>query len=297
MDEYTLLIFFIVGVVVEAAVVQGTLRGLGGVFIIALCAGAAAWVFIEKEGDFRLERGLLFLIIFIIAFAALYRDKLMPAISIPILWHYTFLFYYVAWIMMRYHSVHATIGAAAVSLLPLAGIVLVSVFPKIRVNFVKFLCYGWFLTVLTFITACQFSFEDLAKTMREEGSPLSLAVRSLAMGTVFLYVASNIFFLFMATPFPQRRNLLLDTLLGGSDDTSRRYRAAMSRKMGFDQWSGFKVFLIVGHAAVLSLNIVYTYIPHALMVNVSIASMVMATRPLRTGNRHSGTLVPKSFSE
>lgn len=288
MDEYTVLNFFIAGILFQALMITRSFEGVLTVTALTLISFIAASYLADVNGDNRFEIALMSILFFLLGFAAFYHDKIMPLISIRTLIHYTLLFYYTVWLHISQAEIAMPLSIIITGLVPAVCILGITAFPRLHGKAIKLLSYVWFLIVLTTIIVSQFSIEDVKGIVEQSGFSGELFTYSFFAGTAFLYFFSNLLFLLLLIPAPRRRNVLMDAIFGNEKDISKEFAESMTKKMIMERLSLISLFLIIAHATLLFANIKFEYISHGLLINISIAGIVWVSMIPGSNNKIEG---------
>ena len=273
MDEYTVLAAFLTGVLAQALQIARSRRGMLGVVCLAVLAFGGTVLLVGKSADWRFDVPVLSGLLFVVAFAAFFRDRILPHVSVRALLHLSLLFYYTLtlelgplrpplWLVIL-------LGVPAVWLLILAA----RAGAPGRAN--RLFMYIWFLLVMIWLVPRQWSMDRLQAIFLDSGFSWMLLAYSFTAGAVALVFAAHVLYLLMLIPVPRRRHIVLRILEGPrdpADDFVRAHRAALIGKVGTRVARSSRAYLLVTlHAALLALNFRLQLVAPELLVNVSIA--------------------------
>jgi hypothetical protein len=196
-DEYTLFAAFFAGIVAQGVVLARSTRGALGALALAVVSLAAAGLFTRGEEDRVFSLLLMAIVLFVLAFSWLYKDRILLRVSPVVLLHYTFVGIFALY-------AYGDGGPMPIWLLGwfalpiLSAIYLVEMPAPGKVS--KLVAYGWFLLFLTVVLARQLSSDRVSEVYQRQGFGLALHGYVFFAGMVFLQFASNLIYLLFTTP-------------------------------------------------------------------------------------------------
>jgi hypothetical protein len=196
-DEYALFGVFFAGIVAQGVVLTRSARGAAGALAIALVSLTASWVFTRGEEDRLFSFLLMSILLFVLAYAWLFKDLILLRLSATSLMHCTFLGTFA---LYAYRSGGPMpiwlLGWFALPLL--SAVYLLEMPAPGKVS--KLVAYVWFLLFLTFFLARQLSTEQVSELYQTQGFSPALYVSVFFTGMVFLQLASNLVYLVFTIP-------------------------------------------------------------------------------------------------
>ena len=272
--EYGVLLVFAIGVLARAAAAAEGGRELVTVAGLAAASLVAAWLLVLQSDD---PGDLLF----VVGFAAFFRHRLLPHISVRGLLHLTLLAAYVG----RIRGAGGwLLGALA---LPTLGLLYLALAPHRPARWARLSCYVWFQLLLVWLAWDQLSPNRLRDLVIATGFSPTLYVHALFAGAAFLYVSGSLLHLAMLVPLPPLRRTFWDDILLGDrgDSVATETGRFMSGRVWVDRVTTPTAwFWLTAHAAVLIVHSVPRVVRPELVVNASIifvAWLVESTVPRR----------------
>jgi hypothetical protein len=272
MDEYTVLVVFLSGMLTQALFATRSRRGRAGVLVLAATAGGIAWAAMGRGPGWRFDVPVLAGLLFLLGFACFFRDLLLPRISVRALLHLTLPVYYL--LVAERSRLALPPALVAASCIPLAWLIWLAVRRPAPGRTQRLLMYLWYLVIMIWLVPCQWGGDWLPSLFRQTGFTPQLLAVSFAAGSVALYFATHVLCVLMLIPMPRRRSLI-ERLLEGprdpADDFVRDHARGLIDKVEPARARGpIAGLLLALHAALLLADLAWHVAGQALAVNGSI---------------------------
>ena len=295
LNEYTVLYVFCAGLVTQSMLVLRSLKQRVWAGIVMIICLMPAW-YLPEPGDRDFAVPLCWALFYSILFSIVFRKRMLPVVTALVLLLYTGLLYYSLYLSAGFSGVEIPVSVVVAGMIPGILVVLVSLSGILKYKAVRALCYSWYLIALCLMIGCQWSLEDLALLYAEGGFSLDLFIYVFLGGGVFLVFVSNLVQLFLLLPEPTRpsRRIVLDSVTGPlkyhKNQTDRMATRFFGRKI-----DKARCVLVVIYLIFLALNARFSFIPHGIIINLSILGIVWFVMPreiARFAEKSDGEIKP-----
>jgi len=279
LNEYTVLYVFCAGVVTQSLLVLRSLKQLVWAAIVIMICLVPAW-YLPEAGDRAFAAPLCWALFYSILFSAVFRKRMLPVVTALVLLLFTGLLYYVLYLSARFSGVEIPVSVVFAGMVPGILVALVSLSGMLKYKVVRALCYSWYFIALCLMIVCQWSLEDLALLYAEGGFSLDLFIYVFLGGGVLLVFVSNLVQLFLLLPEPTRpsRRIVLDAVTGPlthhKSQTVRMANSFLGREIDRAGW-----VLVVTYLIFLAVNARFSFIPHGIIINLSVLGIVWFVMP------------------
>jgi hypothetical protein len=272
-DILTILIFGL-GIVFQAV---NLIKGKPDNWKIAGCLLFTLFAFFPGQhlnGDYNFPMHLLIsFFYFVLAFAILFKDDILPAINERTLLIFTMIFWYAhisfAGLDMFYFQPITWFAA------PFSALVLFHAFAPVVVGFrTKVWLYVWFLISVTSVSYQYFSASFLQTFWNSDHLYQVTALDAFLTGSTFLYLGSNIFYLTDLIPIPGKRQKWSDRM-----KQWREYIQLLGKKYEGYQlrvWQSAGILVFLG--SLFSLNYVYQFLAPQLLLSFALVVLSLSER-------------------
>jgi len=292
LNEYTVLYVFCTGVITHSLWILRSVKQRAWAALAMIICLVPAW-YLPEPGDRAFAVPICWAILYAILFSVVFRKQMLPVVTALILLLYTGLLYYALYLSARFSGVKVPVSVVLAGMVPGILVALFAISGMLKYKFVRVLCYAWYLMALCLMIGCQWSFENLASLYTEGGFSLDLFIYVFLGGGVLLVFVSNLVQLFLLLPTPTRAShrIVLDAIIGPI--TYHREQAAMmamsffGREIDRTGW-----ILVVTYLAFLAVNARCCFIPHGVVINLSILAIVWLIMPREMARLETVTSPP-----
>ena len=279
LNEYTVLYVFCAGIVTQSLLVLRSFKQRVWAAIVMMICLAPAW-YLPEPGDRNLAVPLCWALFYSVLFSIVFRKRMLPVVTALVLLLYTGLLYYVLYLSVRFSGVEIPVSVVVAGMTPGILVVLVSLSGMLKYKVVRVVCYAWYFLALCLMIVCQWSLEDLAVLYAEGGFSLDLFIYVFLGGGVLLIFVSNLVQLFLLLPEPTRpsRRIVLDAVTGPlthhKSQAVRMANSFLGREIDRAGWALVVIYLIF-----LYVNARFSFIPHGIIINLSVLGIVWFVMP------------------
>lgn len=279
MNEYAVLYVFCTGVLTQSLLMLRNLKQLLWAFILTAVCIIPAW-FLPEPSDRIFAVPLCWSIFYAVLFSFVFHKLMLPAITPGVLVCYTALLYYVLYVCARLSGVDIPVSVMAGGMMPGVLVIVAALCGMLKYKAVRALCYVWYLLALCLMIGCQWSLENLAAMYHDGGFSLDLFIYVFLGGGVVLVFVSNVVQVILLIPPPTRAShrIVLDAVTGPltyhKNQGARMARRFFGREIDKGGW-----VLVAAYSAFLFVNARFGFIPHGIVINLSVLAVVWFVMP------------------
>lgn len=238
-----------------------------------------AW-YLPEPCDRAFAAPLCWALFYSILFSIVFRKWMLPVVTALVLLLYTGLLYYVLYLSAGFSGVKIPVSVVVAGMVPGILVALISLSGMLKYKIMRALCYAWYLIALCLMIGCQWSLEDLASLYAEGGFSLDLFIYVFLGGGVLLVFVSNLLQLFLLLPEPTRpsRRIVLDAVTGPLT-YQKNQTARMANSFLGGEIDKARGVLVVTYLIFLAVNARFSFIPHGIIINLSVLGIAWFVMP------------------